>query len=123
MFSDLNAPHSGTPNLHKRLKPVLEFRPSELLLPRQLDGRDMDDDEAYMLNAHRQVNGMPTFAQLLRHPQMFGVLNEYVVRLCPAAEGRGGGLQVPSVAHWSLGACRRGSHRTGAQAPREQGRG
>ena len=81
MFSDLNAPHSGTPRLHKRLKPVLEFRPSELLLPRQLDNQgDVDEEAAFMLNAHRQVNGMPTFAQLLRHPQMFSVLVEYVVR-------------------------------------------
>jgi len=60
--------------LHQRLKPVLRFEPHDLLLPADINPTMGEEEQAI----HRQLTGMPSFPQLLRHHEYFAFLTAFV---------------------------------------------
>ena len=79
VFRDLNAPHNATPLLNSRLKPVLQFHPSPLKLPRAVHRSEEDESgEAMEGDSERMLSGKPAFAQLLRNHEHFNILSSFV---------------------------------------------
>ena len=115
VFRDLNAPHNATPLLNSRLKPVLQFHPSPLKLPRAVHRSEEDESgEAMEGDSERMLSGKPAFAQLLRNHEHFNILSSFVcgfggepcVTVCACVWVGSPYLTVASACRWS----KRGTH-------------